>query len=252
MYLYIFMHLDTSPCPPSFGHAAGIGTGTENGSVEKNTSRHSARQVEAWRKRRHSARFFQPNHGHFMRPFVSWLSAGSTVQPTSASKTLASGVSRVYINHFTDFQRFPCSTAIWPLWGPQTCYPNALDCLCHVLQLQTTRYPPLRCVALSIFHIRHIFTDISKLKIKPKTPVLPGWCTTVVFRLGHVFLTRLPNASWLWHRAKGTRQRGPHDYIRHLGLYSLYSLSSLSSPYSNLFRIFFTTSDQHDSHNVSR
>lgn len=71
MYLYIFMHLDTSPCPPSFGHAAGIGTGTENGSVEKNTSRHSARQVEAWRKRRHSARFFQPNHGHFMRPFVS-------------------------------------------------------------------------------------------------------------------------------------------------------------------------------------
>lgn len=65
------MHLDTSPRPPSFGHAAGIGTGTENGSVEKNTSRHSARQVEAWRKRRHSARFFQPNHGHFMRPFVS-------------------------------------------------------------------------------------------------------------------------------------------------------------------------------------
>ena len=91
------MHLDTSPRPPSFGHAAGIGTGTENGSVEKNTSRHSARQVEACRKRRHSARFFQPNHGHFMRPFVSWISAGSTVQPTSASKTLASGVNRVYI-----------------------------------------------------------------------------------------------------------------------------------------------------------
>ena len=105
------MHLDTSPRPPSFGHAAGIGTGTEKGSVEK---KHVTPQRQTSRSLEEAATFSEafPTKSRTFYVSFLFLTFSRFNGPTSASKTLASGVNRVYINHFIDFQRFPCSTAI--------------------------------------------------------------------------------------------------------------------------------------------